>query len=293
MKSKIVFVLLPALVFVSASCIRIGIRAPENYRKLISCKEDADSARGAKHVEKVKECIPLADSFIKNQEVYKLDQDELQDVFNALYGVYFYVKERGGRGLEEVFSRIEPKNRTTHMARNVFDSYVIERDFSRATEFARTYQEFKFPTLPKVTGRADTGKMAVFQVTGKNTLLLEEFAWPKGPAVMVVFNNGCPHCEDMHKHLTSNPALYKKVLPKVYYLMPQDGDLTSMMTWPLAHPRPTARIVYRQAPFEALMDTWSETPTVYFFNSIDLRDRMDGWSDPERFHRGLKAIGLM
>lgn len=279
--------------FLPSACVHVSQREPENYRNLVRCKSAADHDR-THHREKVLECASKADAFIKSQETYKLNQEENLEAFNAVYGVYFYQKDRGARGLEEIFSRFEEGNRTRDMAANVLRKYVIERNFVHAAEFVETYPQYNLEALPRVTGQARAGKTDVFHVTGKNSVHCEPFILSTKPSIIVVFEPSATASYDLHRYLTSQKN-FQNVLLNTTYLIPQDALLNSeLLSWIRKNPSPRARIVYKEEPFLSLVPDWSGGPKVYFYENSELRYTIPSWakSSPREFLEGLQAVKL-
>ena len=258
-------------------------------------KEAADHIR-AQHIEKVKECLPAAEAFIKSQEVYKLDQDELLDAFNAVYGIFYYFPDRGGHELEYIFNRFDSRDRTRDMANNVFSKYIQSRDLQRARDFAKTHGVFNLNPPPLVIGTSQNGRPEILRVVSADSLSLETFADPIGPAVYILFSPECQQCSALHSYLLKNKKTLKKSLSKIIYLIPQHILWEpEWIDWVLKNPIPATRIVYHEKKLEFLKIEWDSIPKLYFFNKNNLLFTLESWSaedGPAKLQEGLQAIGL-
>jgi hypothetical protein len=295
MSQKGLIIIIGFCVGLFTSCIHYSVRSPENYLNLVNCKQDADQNRND-HIERVLNCLPLADEFVKSQEIYKLDQDELLEAFNALYGVYFYEKNRGGADLQEIFNRFEEKNRTRDMASNVLKKYITARDFVHAKEFIEAHPEYKLESPPEVTGTANPKMPQILKMRDVKTLLIENFKLPNSAIVYVVFHPTSPASLEFHKYLTSNQLFTQNILKHIVYLYPQDGNINpSILRWALAHPLPTSNIVYKEESFTDLLPHWETSPIIYFFNKKELQSTLSGWNkeSSSHFREGLKRIHLL
>jgi len=294
MKSKI---LAPFLLAVLGGCVHTRERAPLTYRALVSCHEGARlvEKNPDKYDDKMLACGTVVDAFFKSQDTYKLNATEQITAFDAAFAITSYQRNSGARGLDEVFSRLAPKDRTTERARHVFDSYLKERDFARAAEFRDTYANFQLPEPPRVANAPTGLKLPVYRVVDRKTLALENYRAPAGAHIVVMCTPNASGCERMRTYLRNNTGLYSRTLTKMLTLMPQDNDLLGEMAWIAEHPGEPARIVFREGFFADVIPEWDRAPKIYFLKGSDIQLVQEGWSDdgPKQFRQGLHAIGLL
>lgn len=230
------------------------------------------------------------------------NKEQLHALYKALYAITLFSSDLSATTdfAKIIYRKIELKEDPTSYIEKLYQTYIQNRQFTKAQELVNNYPKLNFNERVNVidaTGTASKpyqtnqdGVRSLFALNQQgNQITRHKFEFPQGVHIVVVSSSICNPCNRLFTWLKSEPQLMKVMEEHTTWLVPPEGRLfvNEMLETQKTYAPIKLFYAHKQAEWPEI-SYWA-TPTFYFYQNGELIGQLVGWP-PEGRKEKLVAI---